>query len=127
MATLFEHAQGYRDVHRALVRERGAVIVTSWMRALFAELVQDDLSKFLPPASPDAIPRSALVAFVVDSLMSVLAWWLDRGCDRSPMEVVSIFRRLAMPAIVGSAGRIGPWRLSLRLTRRCAGLPFSSP
>ncbi|HTR15179.1 MAG TPA: TetR/AcrR family transcriptional regulator [Roseiarcus sp.] len=74
---LFDHAQHYRDVYRALVGERGAAIIIARMRALFTPLVRDELGELLPPPAQADVPRSALVQFVVGSLMSILTWWLE--------------------------------------------------
>ncbi len=96
---LFEHAQQYRPVYRALVGERGAAIIIVRMRALFTQLVREELGELLPGAAKGDIPRSALVQFVVGALMSILTWWLDGGSDLEPEDVDTIFRRLTIPAI----------------------------
>ena len=101
---LFEHAQDYRDVYRVLVGERGASIIIARMRALFAELVRD-LTQLLPRTAQGDIPRSALVQFVVGSLMSILTWWLEGGSDLKPAEADAIFRRLTVPAIEAAVAR----------------------
>ncbi len=102
---LFEHAQDYRDVYRVLVGERDASIIIARMRALFAELVRDELTQLLPRPAQGDIPRSALVQFVVGSLMSILTWWLEGGSDLNPAEADAIFRRLTVPAIEAAAAR----------------------
>jgi AcrR family transcriptional regulator len=96
---LFEHAQDYRDVYRALVGERGASIIVARMRALFTQLVREELSELLPRFAQDNVPRSALVQFVVGALMSILTWWLEGGSDLESAQVDAIFRRLTVPAI----------------------------
>jgi AcrR family transcriptional regulator len=101
---LFEHVQDYRDVYRALVGERGASIMIARMRALFTQLVRKELSELVPPPARGDVPRSALVQFVVGSLMSILTWWLDGRSDLKPAQADAIFRRLTVPAIEASAG-----------------------
>ena len=105
---LFEHAQNYRDVYRALVGERGASIIITRMRALFTQLVREELSELLTRSAQDDIPRSAFIQFVVGSLMSILTWWLAGGSDLEPARVDAIFRRLTIPAIEAAAGKETP-------------------
>ena len=102
---LFEHAQDYRDVYRVLVGERGASIIIARMRALFAELVRDELTQLVPRPAQGDIPRSALVQFIVGSLMSILTWWLEGASDLKPVQADAIFRRLTVPAIEAAAAR----------------------
>ena len=105
---LFEHAQNYRDVYRALVGERGASIIIARMRALFTQLVREELSELLTRSGQGDIPRSALIQFIVGSLMSILTWWLETGSDLEPARVDAIFRRLTIPAIEAAAGKETP-------------------
>lgn len=104
---LFEHAVGYRDVYRVLIGERGVAIVNNRMRALLADLVRQDLAAVM---GDTAVPRSALVQFVVGALMSVLSWWIDRRSNLPPAEVDAIFRRLTIPAIAAAVGEAAPKR-----------------
>lgn len=101
----FEHAQDYRDVYRALVGERGASIIVARMRALFTQLVREELSELLPQSAQDDVPRSALIQFVVGALMSIRTWWLEGGSKLTPAQADAIFRRLTIPAIEAAAGK----------------------
>lgn len=99
---LFEHAQDYRDIYRALVGERGAAIMIARMRALLSDLVRQELAEMMPRTRRQDVPRSALVQFVVGALMSILTWWLERKTALTPAQVDSVFRRLTIPAIEAS-------------------------
>lgn len=103
---LFEHAQDYRDIYRALVGERGATIMIARIRALLTELVRQELSQIAPaPAKPE-IPRSALIQFLVGALMSILTWWLELKPSLEAAEVDTIFRQLTIPAIEAALGSV---------------------
>lgn len=105
---LFEHAQDFRDIYRALLEERGSAIVMGRMRALLADLVSLDLATIAPVTPDEHIPRSVLIQFVVGALMSVLTWWMDRKSGLSPAQVDTIFRRLTIPAIVAAFDNRAP-------------------
>ena len=96
---LFEHAEDYRDIYRALVGERGASIVIARMRALLTDLVRQELAEIAPRTARRDMPRSALIQFVVGSLISLLTWWLDRKSTMPPAEVDALFRGLTIPEL----------------------------
>ena len=96
---LFEHAGDYRDIYRALVGERGASVVIARMRALLTDLVRQELAEIAPRTARRDIPRSALIQFVVGSLISILTWWLDRKSTMAPAEVDAVFRGLTIPGL----------------------------
>ena len=104
-AALFEHAQGYRDVYRALIGDRGSAIAMSRLRAMLAELVRHDLAAIAPPKGDETVPRSAAVEFLVGALMATLAWWAERKAEPSPAVVDRMFRALALPTIAAATGK----------------------
>ena len=100
---LFEHAKGYRDVYRALLGERGSVVIMSRMRGLLSDLVRQDLAAVAPANGKAVVPRSAAVEFLVGALMATLAWQAERKAGPPPAEVDQAFRALAIPAIAVAA------------------------
>jgi AcrR family transcriptional regulator len=104
----FEHAQDYRDIYRALVGERGATLVIARIRALLTELVREELFQVAPAMVKPEIPRSALIQFLVGSLMSILTWWLELKPSLAAAEVDVIFRQLTNPAIEVALGSAAP-------------------
>ena len=96
---LFEHAADYRHVYRAMVGKRAGSVVLNRLRALLAELVKVELvAMALPPSFRD-VPQTALVDYLVGSLISVLTWWVDEKGSRPPAQADAIFRRLALASI----------------------------
>ncbi len=99
---LFEHAQDYRDVYRALLGERGSVVIMGRMRGLLSEFVRQDLVAIAPASGESLVLRSAAVEFLVGALMAMLAWQAERKTGPSPAEVDRMFRALAIPAIAAA-------------------------
>ena len=97
---LFEHVDSYRPVYHAIVGRQSGTIVMSELRALLAELVQNDLKSLSPDERPANVPRNAVTQFVVGALISVITWWLDERSKLSPAKADAIFRRATLPAIV---------------------------
>lgn len=91
----FEHMAEYRDVHRALARHGGHDVVMTALRKMLRDLVAAELP-------PGALPRTAVVGFVVDAFESVLRWSLDQTPAPSAQTVDAIFRRLTLGALTGA-------------------------
>lgn len=86
---LFDHVAEYRDVQLALAGGRGAAIVGDALnRALSA------ITRELPLAAPQGLPRELAVAFTVASFTTVLRWWLERHPEMSAGEADALFLRL---------------------------------
>jgi AcrR family transcriptional regulator len=101
--TFFEHVHEYRDVLQALLENEGGPIVTRKIKRLLADVVRHELRRVKPEGRTDEVPREAVIQFTVDALFSILLWWFERSPKLSPVEVDTIFRRLALPALAGAA------------------------
>lgn len=101
---LFDHAASYRDVYRAMVGKHAGRVVINRMHALLTDLVHKELSAIAMPENLSGIPRSAVVHYVVDALLSMLTWWVDqKSAEYSPADMESMFRRLVLPAVLPEA------------------------
>lgn len=98
---LFEHANEYREIHRALAGRHCGTVVTNRLRRVLADLVRSEFAA-APASRGAAVPRSAVIHFVVDALMSMLNWWLEDNARLTPAEVNAIFRRLTLPALAAA-------------------------
>jgi AcrR family transcriptional regulator len=88
---LFEHAERYRAVYRALARENREAVALGHIRNVLRQRVSEEL-----PAAENLgdVPRGLALRFTLDAFESTLAWWMDRGSDLAPADVNEIFRRL---------------------------------
>jgi AcrR family transcriptional regulator len=95
---LFAHVQDHRDLYRALGAE-GSAVVLNRIHGLLAELVRAELpvAKHGDPAR--SVPRDAAIQFVVDAMLSIILWWVEKSPRLAPVEAEGIFRRLTVPAI----------------------------
>lgn len=88
--TLFQHAEGYKDVYRALAGRSGGAVVIGRIRDVLVDFVREDL----PTRQDAAIPKELALEFILSALLSVLTWWLKRRPDLAPTEVEGLFRQL---------------------------------
>ncbi|MDE5443128.1 TetR family transcriptional regulator [Bradyrhizobium sp. CSA207] len=98
---MFQHADGYKDVYRALVGRRGGAVAVSEIRRVLSEFVRQELSTV---ERNGAIPRELALQFIVSAFLTVLTWWLERKPELAPTAVDEMFRRLVIKGIGSSTG-----------------------
>jgi AcrR family transcriptional regulator len=96
---LFEHAQGYREVYRALIGRQSGGVVIAPLRQLMTELVSKEVQAGVNNRGGHDIPRTAVIEYLVGALLSVLTWWLDEKTPVPPRDADAIFRRLALRSV----------------------------
>ena len=96
---LFSHAEGHRDVFRAMVGKQSAVILQRHFQRMQVELVREELRAMAPRAANSAVPPEAVVQFLASALYGLLAWWMDGKMRLSVDEVNDLFKRMAVPAV----------------------------
>lgn len=96
---LFEHAQGYREVYRAMVGQHAGAVVLNRLQLVLSGLVEAELARLRLADSAPALPLAAVSQFLVGALISVLRWWVDEPRDYAAAELDAIFRRLALAAL----------------------------
>lgn len=97
----FEHVEQHRELFRALGAE-GSSVVLARIRGVLTEVVRTELTLSQQADPARRIPRSAAVHVVVDALISVVQWWVQKNPRLPPGDVDAIFRRLMIPAIDGA-------------------------
>lgn len=93
---MFEHANEYRKVYRALV------LTPVWPR--IRQRIQDvlaDLVRREPRPGRSKIPPELFVHYVASTFLSVLTWWIDRRTGMSPAEIDELFRALVTRGMAG--------------------------
>jgi hypothetical protein len=100
--TLFEHAQGRKDLFRALAGSRGGAVALATIRQIIADAVRDELAATGHKNSIDTMPREFIVQYIVGAWMAVLTWWLDKGAKLPVHRIDAMFRRLATEGIMPS-------------------------
>lgn len=96
----FEHADGHRDLYRALMGDGGGAIVNRALRDMFVRLIRPALAA-TPGArkKPAAVPLDAATWFVAEGLMAILTWWVEAKPRLTPAEGERIFLQLIEPAL----------------------------
>ena len=95
---LFSHADGHRDVFRAVVGKESAQILQRHFQRMQVDLVREEVKAMAPTASSPVL-LEAVVQYIASALFGLLAWWIDGKRRMTVDEVNDLFRRMALPAV----------------------------
>lgn len=99
---IFEHAQSYTDIYKALVGKQGGRLMTAHLHKYISLLIRKALQAQWAGQKP--IPLEVAVYHLTSSLLALLAWWVDHGLPYSPTRMNEIYRQLTQPAIAALEG-----------------------
>lgn len=103
---MFEHAQEYRRVNRALLGSDAEAVVRRQIHSVLAGIVSRELSLQLRNRKTSNAPVSPelLAHFLVSTYISVLTWWLSSRNPISPKEIHVAYRHLVLPCLTSIFG-----------------------
>lgn len=103
---MFEHAQEYRRVQRALLGSSAETVLRRCIHSVLAGIVRRELKLELlrrkghgSPVSPELLAH-----FLVSTYISVLMWWLNSKNPVSPKEIDVAYRHLVLPCLASIFG-----------------------
>lgn len=101
---MFAHAQGYRQVYRALIRSQAGPIVRQRIQKLIADLIREEFSKESAKRKQtgSALPPELLIHYLASTFLTVLTWWAENKNAVSPESMNSIYRSLVLPALASN-------------------------
>lgn len=94
---VFQHAQHYTGVYRALVGKQGGQLLSTYMYKYLTLLIKDTLKS---SASNDVpIPPEFVVHHLASSLIASLTWWVEHDLPFSAERMSEMFQQLNQPAL----------------------------
>lgn len=94
---IFEHAQSYTEVYKALVGKQGGSLMSAHMHKYVAVLIRNSLKAGWGKQNP--VPVEIAVHHLTSSLLALLAWWVDHDLPHSPQYMNEMYQRLTQPGI----------------------------
>lgn len=94
---LFDHVGCHRDIYFSLSGRAAAEVLSAAIASNFAQVVRS----VLPVTPRPAIPRELTIAYVRETFLCVLRWWLHRNPSVSPEEANALFQRLVTKGLAG--------------------------
>jgi AcrR family transcriptional regulator len=98
---MFEHAQEYRRVNRALLGSTAEAVVHRRIHSVLTGIVSRELKLELQSRKDASIPVSPelVTHFLVSAYISVLTWWLNSKNPVPPKDIDAAYRRLVLPCL----------------------------
>ena len=96
---LFEHAEGHRELWKALVGKQGAEMVVRYLREHLNELIEPHLKAHVPTWNGDELRLTAAVVFTVNSLIGTLSWWTEHDVPYTAEEIFTLYKRLTTQGV----------------------------
>ena len=94
---VFQHAQSYTGVYRALVGKQGGNLMSAHMHKYLSALMRESLKGQWTKSKP--IPLDIVVYHLASSLIALLAWWVEHDLPHPPQRMNEIYQQLTRPAI----------------------------
>ena len=95
---LFQHLATHGAIYEKSIARSSEVSVERHIRQMLNGLVRDDLANRRGPSDHGSTVELA-VQYVVGALWSVVVWWMACGLHWSPVEINTLFQRLAFPGL----------------------------
>jgi len=98
---MFEHANEYRAVNRALLGSRAEVVVRRQIHSALEGIIGPEVSAAMRRRKLGTCPVSPelLTHFLVSTYLSVLTWWLNAKNPIAPKAVNEAYRQLVLPCL----------------------------
>jgi AcrR family transcriptional regulator len=96
---MFEHADQYRKVYRALVTTHVWPHVRQRIQNVLADLIRRECVAELKrlQRSKSKLPPELFIHCVASTFMAVMTWWVDHNSPLSAEEIDDVFRTLVLP------------------------------
>jgi AcrR family transcriptional regulator len=101
---LFAHAEGHRDVFRAVAGRQSAPILERHFRRMQVDLVREEVKAMAPVTAAGAALLEPVVQSVAGALHGLVAWWIDGKRRMTVDEVSELFSATAIAAVRAAFG-----------------------
>ena len=103
---MFEHAQGYWRVNRALLGSSAEVVVRRQIHSVLAGVVRREVQREWQrrKRGDGGVSPELLSHFLVSTFVSVLTWWLNSKNPMPPKDIDVAYRHLVLPSLASILG-----------------------
>jgi AcrR family transcriptional regulator len=103
---LFAHAEGHRDLFRAIAGKRAATILRRHFERMQLELVRAEVKALAAPGRVGAFPIESVAHALAGALFGLLVWWMDARPRLSAREASDLFRQMALASVRAAAAAL---------------------
>ena len=103
---MFEHANQYRAVHRALLGSGAEAVVRRYIHSVLTDVIGREIKHQLANSKQgrSAVSEELLTHFLVSTYTSVLTWWFRSKNPISRKEINAAYRHLVLPCLASTFG-----------------------
>lgn len=103
---MFEHANDYRAVNRALLGSTAEAVVRRHFHSALVAVVSPEVKREMQRKKRGDLPVSAelLIEFLVSTYVSLLTWWLNAKNPVPAKEIDLAYRHLVLPCLASMFG-----------------------
>lgn len=94
---VFQHAQGYQGVYKALVGKQSGVLMAGHMHKYLSVLIRKSLKDQW--SMDKQVPLDVVIYHLASSLIALLGWWVDHELPYSAEQMNGMFQLLTQAAI----------------------------
>ena len=105
VAALFDHAQEFHDLYKALVWGKGIELIHQQAQQFFSQRVEALLRANILPGTTSTVPLPLLANHIAATLGALLRWWLEAEMPHTPAEMDHYFHQLITPVLVQAFGQ----------------------
>jgi len=96
---MFQHAQSYHRVYKALVGKQAGHIMLAQIHKVLTALTREQLRSQMANQNSDLVPQEVMAHHLVSSFLALLTWWLDQDLPYSAERMNDMYRQLTQPGI----------------------------
>jgi AcrR family transcriptional regulator len=96
---MFQHAQSYHRVYKAVVGKQGGHVMLSHIHKVLTVLTHEHLMVRLSGNASELVPPEVLAHHLVSSFLALLTWWLDHNLPYSAERMNEMYRHLTQPGM----------------------------
>ena len=102
---LFRHAAEHHQLYKAIAGRQSGEMILKYLRSYLYTMLIGPLTEITRNKKSPPVPMEITTHHLVNSLLSLMTWWLDNNMPYSAERMDEIFRTLTAPAIEAAFGR----------------------
>lgn len=91
---LFQHAQSYQPIYKALVGKPGGEWIHRQFEETFSGILRQHIVELGPKQAPPGVPQEIVAQYMASALMGLLTWWLETNNSYTAEQINTWFHSL---------------------------------
>ncbi|MEX2104259.1 MAG: TetR/AcrR family transcriptional regulator [Bacilli bacterium] len=94
-----QHVQGHKQIYSATVDKQSGALVLHYMKQIITDIAKEEIELWIPNSGSSLIPQDVAVEFAVNTLFTLIAWWMHRNKQYTAIDVDRMFHQLTLSGI----------------------------